>query len=67
MMTRKKLALELCKVEGLKKQVNIAQMSEILGNLADLQIASEGQVGVLLTVYGLERQAKAAKKKKGKK
>lgn len=35
-MTPNKLAKELCKREGKKKQVNIAQIKEILGHLADI-------------------------------
>jgi len=35
-MTPKKLALELCKRESGKRQVNIAQMTEIVSRLADL-------------------------------
>lgn len=38
-MTIKQLAKELCKIEGLKKEVNIAQMSEILGVISDLLYA----------------------------
>jgi hypothetical protein len=34
--TVKALALELCKREGKKKQVDIAQMSEIVGHLSDI-------------------------------
>ena len=35
-MTIKQLAKELCKREGKKKQVDIAQMTEVLGHLADI-------------------------------
>jgi len=35
-MTFKKLCLQLAKKEGLKKEVNIAQMREILSHLCDI-------------------------------
>jgi len=35
-MKTKQLALELCRREGKKSQVNIAQMTEVVGNLAEL-------------------------------
>lgn len=38
-MTIKQLAVKLCKKEGLKKQVNVAQMQEVLGALSDLVYA----------------------------
>lgn len=34
--TLRALAVELCRREGLKKQVDIAQMLEILGHLSDI-------------------------------
>jgi hypothetical protein len=36
MKTVKALVKELCKREGLKKQVDIAQMNEIVGHLSDI-------------------------------
>lgn len=39
-MTIKKLILELTKLEGKKKQITIAQMSEIVGLLAELVFKS---------------------------
>lgn len=36
MMNMNKLAKEICKREGLKKQVDIAQVKEILGHVSDL-------------------------------
>lgn len=41
-MTPKKLVLELCSREGKLKQVNVAQMTEIVSKLADI-IADELQ------------------------
>lgn len=35
-MTIKQLAKEICKREGLKKQVDIAQVTEIIGHVADI-------------------------------
>jgi len=43
-MKIKKLALKLCKIEGLKKQVNIAQMSEIVGALSDILYEELGAI-----------------------
>lgn len=44
-MTFKKLVLELCKREGKKKQVNVAQMSEVVKCL--IRIFKDNPVGVL--------------------
>lgn len=36
MMTRKQLVLKLCCAEGKKKQVDVAQMSEIVARLGEI-------------------------------
>lgn len=59
MKTLKDLALELCRREGKKKGVNIAQMSEILARLVD--IGAEQSLAVF-TILG-----KAVGKKAGAK
>lgn len=35
-MKIKKLVKELCRIEGKKKQVDVAQMTEIVGHLSDI-------------------------------
>jgi len=40
--TFKKLVNELCKREKLKKQVDVAQVSELIGHLADIIFEGEG-------------------------
>lgn len=42
-MTIKQLAKELCKREGKRKQVDIAQMTEVLGRLADIFSSEWGE------------------------
>jgi len=64
-MTPKKLTLELCKREKLKKQTDIAQITEIVGHLADVifEAISNDKVDFLDPLYKLgERRAKKRKK-----
>lgn len=62
--TIKGLAKELCRREGKKKQVNIAQMSETLGHLSDICFADKNEyysiVGILYH-NGFKRAKKKAK------
>jgi hypothetical protein len=71
-MTFKKLVRELCKREKLKKQVDAAQVTELLGHLADIVYEEYVQGNLLLcrdtveetlVVVGLKRAKKKAKKK----
>lgn len=71
-MTFKKLVKELCKREGLKKQVDVAQVTELLGHLADLfheerNATTRTYLGFSsyynLLVVGNNRAKKKAKKK----
>ena len=41
----------LCKAEGLKKQVDIAQMSEIVGAISDLLFAPETSLSIYNALY----------------
>lgn len=67
-MTMNQITKELCKREGLKKQVDIAQMKEILGHLADIFWEEEsfhmsnGSPGYALLVLGKKRSKKKKKK-----
>jgi hypothetical protein len=61
MKTITDLAVELCKREGLKKQVDVAQMKEILGHLAD--IFYEGPHPALICTMLCQCGGKRAKKK----
>lgn len=67
-MTIKKLIKELCKREGLKKQVDIAQVTEIVGHLAEIVFeeceVSPGSIKVLeeLVMLGQKRAKKKEKK-----
>lgn len=67
--TPKKLVRELCRREGLKKQVDIAQMSEIVGHLGE--ILAEGNLICGLSDLGekriAKREAAKARKKKARK
>lgn len=64
--TMKGLAILLCKKEGLKKQVSVAQMQEILGHLADMIGDENTSVKTVhtLCVIAAKRSQKAAKAKK---
>jgi len=67
--TIKGLALELCRREKKKKQVNIAQMSETLGHLSDILFENEEfmfdnyafDVVEVLHINGIKRAKKKAK------
>lgn len=63
--TIKALALELCRREKKKKQVDIAQMSETIGHLSDLLAAErsgmESKIFTCLYINGLKRAKKKAK------
>ena len=62
MKSIKQLAREITKREGLKKQVNIAQISEILGVLSDLMYEDfKGRIEWLLIENGQRRSEKKAK------
>lgn len=67
-MTINKLVKELCKREGLKKQVDIAQIREIIGHLSDMvhefdDLYGNDVVGALLE----NGRKRANRKRKGKK
>lgn len=70
-MTIKKIVQELCKREGLKKQVNIAQVSELVGHLSDMLydnlIDDKGFISPVIKSLILNGQKRAEKKKKAKK
>ncbi len=65
MKTIKALAKELCSREGLKKQVDIAQIAEILGHLSDMVFEDCKAMDILFN-NGMRRAKKKAKVK-GKK
>jgi len=56
-MKIKQLIKALCKAEGKKKQVNIAQMTEIVGVLAD-HAFYDPEVFVSLRLHGFKRAKK---------
>jgi cAMP phosphodiesterase len=65
-MTPKKLINQLCVREGLKKQVNIAQVTDLVGHLADIiHSMKRGEEETLLdSLWFLgEKRAKAKAKK----
>lgn len=67
-MTIKKLAILIAKKEGLKKQVNIAQINEILAVLSDLEAehffkGKPNSPCFLIWTNGLKRAKKKARKK----
>jgi hypothetical protein len=65
-MTLKALALEISKREGLKKQVDIAQISEILRVFFDIYFSKNtGMEMLVLAEYA--KRSKPKKKSKGKK
>ncbi len=59
--TIKGLAKELCARERKKKQVDIAQMSEVLGNLSDIVKIHGLDIYFILSRNGFERAKKRAK------
>lgn len=61
-MTFQQLAVELCKREGKKKQVDIAQMSEILKNLC--KILAEDPPELVAMRCLLKQVTNASKKNK---
>ena len=70
MKTVKGLTLLLCKREGKKKQVDIAQMSETMGHLSDISYelfcrTKMVNVGILLVQNGRRRALRKAKTKNG--
>lgn len=59
-MTIRKLALELCRREGRKRQVDIAQMREVLGHLSDMVYGTSwSAIFVALIKNGQKRAIKA--------
>lgn len=65
--TIKGLAKELCAREGKKKQVNIAQMSELIGVISDMVYMSE--IDDFWSIFydnGQKRAKKKARSCKGK-
>lgn len=66
MKTIKALAKELAKREGKRKQVDIAQISEILGHLSDI-LTENPSVWTLIVANGIKRAKKKAKMKRTKK
>lgn len=72
-MTIKEIVKQVCKLEGLKKQVDIAQVSEIIGHISDMALASytiaaaaesEHEMYACLVLNGMKR---LKKNKRGKK
>ena len=66
--TFKKLVNELCKREKLKKQVDVAQVTELMGHLADIvfEVEAPNDAHVLsdmLFLLGEKRSRKKAKLK----
>lgn len=61
-MKPKELIRKLCKLEGLKDQVSIAQMSEIVGHISDLVYKGEDDVVCALIVNGKRRELRRRKK-----
>jgi len=55
-MKIKELTQELCRREGKKRQVNVAQMSEVVKCLADI-LHEEGDCGRTQTLAALEKSA----------
>ena len=66
-ITFKSVCLELCKREKLKKQVDIAQVRELVGHISDIifemNVEEVGDLFYVLEVCG-ERRAKARVKKR---
>lgn len=61
-MKPKDLIRKLCKLEGLKDQVSIAQMSEIVGHISDLVYKGEDDVVCALIVNGKRRELRRKKR-----
>ena len=51
MITTKQIAMELCKLEGLKKQVNIAQMSEIATKLPEFLYNNKDRLDEIMEYF----------------
>lgn len=68
-MTIKALVKELCKREGLKKQMDVAQVSELVGHLSDMFFETEGagedkpSISNALFMNGQKRAARKSKAK----
>jgi hypothetical protein len=62
-MTMSQIVVELCRREGKKKQVNIAQMREIVANLCDILVENHEAV-ITLMMNGAKRDKKKSAKKK---
>lgn len=66
--TVKSMAMEICRREGLKKQVSIAQVLEILGHQADIVAERENgkvEIGTVLHNNGVRRKRRESKTRKG--
>lgn len=61
--TVKKIALEVAKREGGRKEVDIAQITEIVSEISDIVYESQGAAGAVLYKNG-ERRAKLKSKKR---
>lgn len=66
-MNLKELTKEICKREGLKKQVEIGNVREILGHLSDLFFEECGEQHAETYVVLVENGKKRAKRKGKKK
>lgn len=71
-MNIKKLVKELCRREGKKKQVDVAQMTEVVGHLSDILFSEVSlTVGIAIsfedktTLYELLKLGCKREKKKG--
>lgn len=62
-MRTRTLVLKLCKLEGKKKQIDVAQMTETVGHLADIVYATE-DLNPLITALHMLGKKRAAKVKK---
>jgi hypothetical protein len=69
-MTIKQLVKELCRREGLKKSMDVAQVTELVGHLADLiftEQSLQGPVSIPTIFKNLYELGKKRFKKKQKK
>ena len=64
--TVKAIALELCKREAGKKQVDIAQMTEIVAHLSDLMVEMEFEMRTLPDILHKNGTIRKLKRDKGK-
>ena len=64
--TAKGIALELCKREAGKKQVDIAQMTEIVSHLSDMIIEMEFEMRTLSDILLKNGTSRKLKRDKGK-